>query len=466
MRKLLLAGAAFIGSVGIASAQTATMPMSPTQGGNTQFNTIMAGNNQNNSDGSPLPANANAPTPGNVVIHINGRVNVYGAISGGSGFNYNGNKLQPQQFLGYFRLYPGMDGLATNGLRYGGIVEIRQNFIGQGYGFPSASAPSNGTNFGSSASGNSCGSTLYVRREAAYVGSNQIGIFRFGQDDGPFSQMDGGVTTFQNFNDGAWNGDLPGAIVANAQPNFPFWSGIGKEYTTSKVVYFSPVFAGFDVGLSYAPSTATTNDSGCTVAGSGCSNLDTSTTASDAGRPKDIFEIMGRYRGTVGPVGIYGIAGYSGSGHTQEAGVATQPYQNFSVGDFGLVLTVAGLSVGGNVLVGNYNGQYSLEPTGGKSAIAWMGGAQYVTGPITVGVSYYNFQEQGSASMVGLSQRYDDGLAAGGTYSVAPGMVVYLSYLYGAAHQGGVNLLSGATGTAIGNDVHGQAFSIGTRMFW
>ena len=42
--------------------------------------------------------------------------------------------MNPEQFIGYFRLYPGVDALATNGLRYGAIVEIRQNFIGQSYG--------------------------------------------------------------------------------------------------------------------------------------------------------------------------------------------------------------------------------------------------------------------------------------------------------------------------------------------
>jgi hypothetical protein len=474
MRKLLLAGAAFVGSVGVASAQTA-MPMAPTQGGVTQYNAIMAGNNQNNSDGSPLPANANAPTPGSVVIHLNGRVNVYAAVSGGSLNTYLGNKTAPDQFLGYFRLYPGMDALATNGLRYGGIVEIRQNFIGNTLGLTFAAATTGasngaGSNFSNSPSGSSCASTLYVRREAIYFGSNELGIVRVGQDDGPFSQFDGGVTTFQNFNDGAWNGDLPGAVIGNSQPTFPFWSGVGAEYTIEKAVYFTPNFAGFDAAISFAPNNATTNDSACGVAGSGCANTSTATDSNFGGgsRPTNMFEVMGRYRGTVGPVGLYGIAGYAGSGHTNDtAAVSTSnaKYNNFSVGDFGLVATVAGLSVGGNVLFGQYDGQVALQPQGGKQAIAWIAGAQYVTGPFTMGVSYFNYQSAGSPKTLGTTQRYDDGLAAGGTYSVAPGMVVYLSYLYGQVHQGGINLATGGTGSAY-NDVHSQAFSIGTRVFW
>ena len=60
----------------------------------------------------------------------------------------------------------------------------------------------------SSPSADSCASTLYVRREAMYMGSDQVGIFRLGQDDGPFSQLDNGVTTMQ-FGTGAFNGDVP-----------------------------------------------------------------------------------------------------------------------------------------------------------------------------------------------------------------------------------------------------------------
>ena len=90
-------------------------------------------------------------------------------------------------------------------------------------------------------------STLYVRREAVYFGSDQVGIIRIGQDDGPFSQFDNGVTTFQ-FGTGAWNGDAPDNLVGDGILVFPFCSGVGDEYANSKVAYFSPRFAGFDFG--------------------------------------------------------------------------------------------------------------------------------------------------------------------------------------------------------------------------
>ena len=98
-------------------------------------------------------------------------------------------------------------------------------------------------------------------------------------------------------------------------------------------------------------------------------------------------------------------------------------------------------------------------------AVAWLAGAQYAIGPLGLGVSYFNYQSQGSASMVGHSQRYDDGFATGVNYAVAPGLVAYAEYLYGQVHQGGVNLV-GVGSSAEYNDVHSQSFILGTRVQW
>ena len=175
MRKLLLASAATLGATvgltGVASAQApaAPMPMG-VMSMPAQPPPYMGGNNSNNSDGSALTNAATAPTPGSMVIHLNGRVWFYGSFQGGSGYSVAGpagtsNKLSPFGFIGYARLYPGMDALATNGLRYGGIMEIRQNFVAGGTGGGSLVGANS-----SGASGESSASTLYFRREAVYIG--------------------------------------------------------------------------------------------------------------------------------------------------------------------------------------------------------------------------------------------------------------------------------------------------------
>ena len=485
MRKLLLAGVAVIGSVGLANAQTTTttttttaapapLPMS-NLGYPQQPSSYLGGNNANNQDGSALVAGPQSPTPGSMVIHLQGRVWAYAGFGGGSGYINTKTvdgvtttaKLNPMQFIGYFRLYPGVDAMATNGLRYGAIVEIRQNFIGQGYGSTTAGLQGAGANYSTSPSGDSSSSTLYVRREAVYLGSNSLGILRIGQDDGPFSQFDNGVTTFQ-YGSGACNGDGPDNIPGNAQPTFPFWSGIGAEYAVSKAVYFSPRFAGFDVAVSYAPNNGSNNASACPVAEAGCLALSSNPTGAFGGadRPENWVEAMARYQGTFAGFGIYGIAGYSGSGNVKNTAPGSQKYQGFSVGDAGLVLSYAGFSVGGNVLWGAYNNQVQLAPKGGVNAVAWLGGVAYVNGPWQGYASYYNYQYQGAGPGPGIGQRYDDAAFVGAQYAIAPGLNAYAEYLYGQSHQGGVNLLNGGTDTGVNNNVHIQSFIIGTRVQW
>jgi len=536
MRKLLLTGTALMGSIGLAVAQTpapAPMPLPMGVSGIPAAPSIyLGGNNGINQDGGPMSAGASNPTPGSMVVHLNGRVWGYAGFGGGSGYVYTTNtaastayssvtsataphtsatvaivntvantdgtstytvrtitpassqtnKLNPMQFIGYMRLYPGVDAEATNGLRYGAIAEIRQNFIGQGYGSTSAGLNGAGANYSTSPSGSSCASTLYFRREAIYLGSDAAGILRVGQDDGPLSQFDSGVTTWQ-FGTGEFNGDAPDNIPGNAFMNFPFWSGIGAVYTVSKAAYFSPRFAGFDFGASYAPNNGPNNASSCAVAAAGCDDLSSNGSGAfgGAGRPTNWVEVAGRYQGTIGPVGLYGVGAFNASGNVKSTVVGTaasptEEYNGFSVGDFGLVGTIAGVSFGGNVQWGDYNNQVQLKPKGGNSrpAVAWTLGAQYTNGPFYVAAAYLNYQytgawspgttATGTTSVIG--QRYDEGVAFGAGYALAPGLQMYIEYLYSQSHQGNVNLLAGTAGSTLNNDVHVQSLIIGSRVQW
>jgi hypothetical protein len=151
MRKLLMASAAILGaSGGLAVAQTAN----PSQGQlAAPYGAGPAANNNNNAWGTantptgsaaagPLSTiyapNVDAvPAPGTIVIRLNGRVEIdmtanftsvdKGITATGAP---NGFKLNPVGIASYVRLYPGFDGVASNGLRYGAAVEIRTNFSG------------------------------------------------------------------------------------------------------------------------------------------------------------------------------------------------------------------------------------------------------------------------------------------------------------------------------------------------
>ncbi|MGH7155018.1 MAG: hypothetical protein ACREF3_13925, partial [Acetobacteraceae bacterium] len=263
---------------------------------------------------APNPA---APAPGQIVVHIDVRENVY-AIAGWDSFSsVHGNKQQPYAILGYPRLYFGADARATNGLKYGVFMEIRNN---SSNGFPASGTPGN-----AGASGNSTGGTLYWRRDYLYVGTDNLGTLRLGQTDGPGSLFLTG--TFDDFASGLFNGDIiafsQGGSFCNAcaTPNWPFPDFVGAEYTTAKAVYLSPSFAGINFGLSFEPSTANLTDTqncpNTPIGNSGnfinCSNQSTSNAANDLQRRQTTIEAGLRYRATYGQVGVAAnLNGYFG----------------------------------------------------------------------------------------------------------------------------------------------------------
>ena len=284
MRTTLLATVAVIGiGAGTGWAQTAPTPVgAPTQG-QTAYpmvsRSVGTANDNNNSQATAVPGVFANPTPGTIMVHINGRVNAgfqagwssagersFTAPAGSPGGatiaagaatpaatvqGANGTgvaKLQPQSILSYARLYLGADGMATNGLRYGAAMEIRQNFTGL-----ASSTSSDG------ASGYTSLQTLFVRRAFTYVAGDDWGIARIGQADGIIGLFDNGVTTFQflptgNLQNGS---DLASLAPGNNTVPFYFLSLDGNEYGYNKLVYLSPQFAGFDFGVQYSPTIGT-----------------------------------------------------------------------------------------------------------------------------------------------------------------------------------------------------------------
>jgi hypothetical protein len=471
MRTLWLASASAVAFAGAAMsparAQTAApdmnLPPATTQGIAARPLAVQSANSSNNAAaamGTPGVAN---PVPGSIVVRVNARVVFYAAAesssldkTAGTGpTNAGAAKVGPVTTLGFMRVYFAMDGLATNGLRYGAAIEIRQNF-----GAAAGSTTSNGS------SAATTGNTLFVRRAFGYVAGDQWGILRFGQGDSPLGIFDNGITTVQTFDDGAWNGDVNGAIPSNAQPTFPFLSQAGADYGSSKVVYLSPQFAGVDFGLSWAPNNAGLEDSNCALAATGCYNLSSSAATADATRFTNMYVAGARYQNTFGPVGVYAMGAYYGSGSVNYTGSTPgNQFNGLSVGDFGVAVTYAGFTIGGHATTGTYNGQGGLQPKGGVHAIAWLGGVQYAGGPLVIGGSFYNFQSQGFPSLVNISQRNENGLALGLTYSLAPGISIWASYLYGTRHQGDFDFQTGAIGSAY-NNVKSQVFGIGPVIRW
>ena len=459
------------------------------------------------------------PTPGTVTVRLNGRFRFYGAVmsdknsdntaagtptgqvnAAGQGTALGTNKQANYTFGNYARLYPGFDGVASNGLKYGASLEIRQD----------NSSGAGGGQFGGISQQNRARSALYFRREWGYIGTDQLGTIRLGSTDQPSSLYMTG--NFENFNDGGLNGDVIAELSGPLQVTWPF-ADVGNYYTTTKAIYLSPQLYGLDFGVSYEPNSGNvvlgsgcgsgsgvganfvnqagtflpaTGANGQGVSGPGCDRLSSSPSNAESGRRRNTVDALLRYRGTFGGFGIAATGGYIGGGHVLDnsgvpftnnplgAGGIRPNFDGLSVGDFGVALTYGGFSVGGKYQYGRFNGQWSLVPKGLPSGEAYLFGASYTIGPVVVGAHYLNYESAGDLGNAFFGRkRREQGIGAGGTYSLAPGLSIFVSYDWNDRKQSGYNFITGQGvtaaspgGNAFNNKVTSQVFGIGTSFSW
>jgi hypothetical protein len=341
--------------------------------------------------------------------------------------------------------------------------------------------------------------TLFVRRAFTYIGSDQLGIIRLGQQDGLISIYDAtGVFTV-----GSWDGGIGNILNSGAQAATPnqyliswgWLSGNGVEYADNKVVYLSPSFYGIDIGFEYGPnqgnsfSNSATSDpyavGPCNTASANCINV---TSGTDSSRWVNRFGFGLRFIENVGGAVLQGYGDFTLSGEAKNgaavlagpthlatgAGALKYDGQRFFNG--GLAATYMGFTINADVTHGRLNGSNALDPTGGVPMQAELGSISYAVGPFSVGVLGGIEDSQGTAQLVGISQRHEVALAVGGAYRIAPGINLCLEYQYVQKHQGDVNLSSGNIGPATaatigasgsaGNDIHLNGLTFATIVNW
>jgi Gram-negative porin len=526
MRKLLMASAAILGASGSLAFAQAPLPVAnPSQGQfAAPYGAGPAANNNNNNWGiantpsgsaeaGPLstlyPPNTIAvPAPGTVVIRLNGRVEVdMSAVSttGNSGVNNtatggsNGFKTNPVGIGSYMRLYPGFDGKAANGLRYGATIELRENF-NSGVFTGSQTSTISTTATATSPSGNTSAQTVFVRRAFTYLASDQAGIVRFGQTDGVIGLFDPGIFTSQSWDAGIgnFNGGANQSFSVQGPVAVPFvWlAQAGADYANQKIVYLSPQFFGFDFGVQYAPSMGNAEQYagvgvGCNQASASCIGL---TSGNDATRWFNQVGLGLRYQQNFGPVDVkaYGfwetagkenltIGGYATTNQARlgtlvggiTSGAQNVHYDNLNFYKGGVAITALNTTFAADYIGGDVNGQLAMRPTGGAPTNAVVTGLTYANGPITLGAEIGIVDTQGDARLVGISQRHEYEIAFGGNYKLAPGVQLVGELMYTHRHQGGYDFMNaglgaGGTATAAGvtRDAQSQSAVFSTVLTW
>jgi predicted porin len=119
-------------------------------------------------------------------------------------------------------------------------------------------------------------------------------------------------------------------------------------------------------------------------------------------------------------------------------------------------------------MAGDFNGQWGLNPAHAPISVAYSVGATYTTGPIIAGVQAFHYNSTGNSYQgnASVGQMTENGLSVGATYSLAPGLSVFLDYLYGTRKENGYDLLNSVAGSRNNNYVQSQLIGVGTQLRW
>jgi outer membrane protein OmpU len=300
------------------------------------------------------------------------------------------------------------DGKADNGLLYGAKVELQNSTPtktgtgASGVGTDEASVYLAGT-WGRLELGDFDGAADTLAIYAPLVGIEQI-------DGDAYDFLDNTPTTGSRA--GFRLGGLPNGTIVKAPD-----SG-----DSTKVMYITPRFAGFQAGGSYATQN---NSEAQDVVG-----------FKTAGGYKDFWEAGVNYTGEFAGFSI--AAGATATGATgQDTPFAGRSLEDFWVWQAGGQLGYGGFKFGGGYYDGGDVNKVSGAPNTSGDTSAWHVGGSWTAGPFAVGVTYAEAQGYKSGPTIAATsvtsatyasdyKTYGGGVA----YTLAPGLVLQADLMY------------------------------------
>ena len=213
----------------------------------------------------------------------------------------------------------------------------------------------------------------------------------------------------------------PGAGASLVTANSIIWPSLNPDAQATKIVYFSPRFAGLQLGASYTPRNDSVNQDvnrvkRSTVAG-----------AQATGSYQDMWEVGANYNETFGGFTVKGSAGFIGASAT-ESNLATDNFKDMNAWQVGAQVGYAGFAIGGSYTDFGKAGQNQIPGRFTERTFNWTAGVQYTTGPIVVGANYKYGQDAGSTLIPG--KRKLEVYEVGAGYTVAPGLTLQAQYDY------------------------------------
>ncbi|HYG84684.1 MAG TPA: porin [Azospirillum sp.] len=301
---------------------------------------------------------------------------------------------------------------ADNGLEYGARIRVRADSSNSG-------AANNDTNV-----------SRLLNQDRAYIfaqggfGQVRVGTSNTYNDETivsrpidylPFGLFD----QFNGFANTATNGLTGLSQSNNLGQGSATWPTFGDVAT--RIVYFSPRIAGFQLGASYTPRTDDSQNSvNRSEFASGITAADTVTDSF-----QDLLEVGANYDATFGSVKVKVGAGYYWGDASDVAGAN---YRDMRAWQAGAQVGFAGATIGASYTDWGKSGTRRSAVDFGDRANVWNVGAQYTVGPIVVGGGWMFAKDSGEVTLPG--KREINVYEIGASYTVAPGFAVQAQYDY------------------------------------
>jgi hypothetical protein len=242
------------------------------------------------------------------------------------------------------------------------------------------------------------------------------------------------------------------AFIARVNTTFDYDNALSGF--NDKITYLTPVFSGFQAGVSFAPNTDNASDQ----FGHPLDNT--------AGTYDNVWDASARWEGMFSNVGIAIGGGYShanlqadaanpiiayvdaNNGNTYDAGEEIATIDDRKVWNAGLDLNWGAFGLGGAYLKDNLGISDHFDRK------TWVVGGDYTTGPYKLGVSYYD-ETQDVATQQFETTRW----TAGAIYTYGPGMT-----FRGSVSWMDLDESVGGPSNAATNSANATNFLLGTQI--
>jgi hypothetical protein len=238
-----------------------------------------------------------------------------------------------------------------------------------------------------------------------------------------------------DFGTGGFAGEYTDFITTSVGGSTFFFNGINeiagiddlyKAFDSDdqlKLTYFSPRFAGFQFGASFAPDGAEDVGVGTANRNTRLGTDDVVGTALGVSGFENIYELAVNYVAEYSSVGVAASGSYVGGSAKDPILTGGTEFEDLSAYALGLNLSYAGFTVGGGY-VNNGNSGYASNAAFDDEGKGWNLGLQYATGPFVVGANALFAENEGSAVTSGNSEL--NAYSVGTTFIVAPGFSTFV----------------------------------------